>query len=85
MERRQFAGAVVVALGLILSGAAGRSQSRPPTEGAAAGATPGWFLQGSFPDPTGRAVVEPGGHVTVPPRRRPGGRPAPRLPRLLQA
>ena len=68
MERRKFAGAVVVALGLILGGTPGRSQSRPPTEGAAAGATPGWFLQGSFPDPTGRAVVEPGGHVTVPPR-----------------
>ena len=68
MERRKFAGAIVVALGLILGGTAGRSQSRPPTEGAAVGATPGWFLQASFPDPTGRAVVEPGGGVTIPPR-----------------
>src|SRR6185503_3702632 len=76
MERRRFAGAIVVALGLIFSGTAGRSQSRPPTEGPAVGATPGWFLQASFPDPTGRAIVEPGGRVTVPPRGGRQGEPA---------
>ena len=68
MEKRTFAAGVLVALGLTLGGAPALTQSRPPTEGAAVGATPGWFLQGSYPDPTGRAVVEPGGRVTVPPR-----------------
>jgi hypothetical protein len=46
--------------------------SQPPTEGPAVGATPAWFLQGSFPDPTGRTIVDPSGYVTVPPRA--GGR-----------
>jgi sugar lactone lactonase YvrE len=41
------------------------SQTQPPTQGPAAGGTPAWFLQGSFPDPGGRTVVEPGGHVTI--------------------
>jgi NHL repeat-containing protein len=77
MEKRKFAGGVILALGMILSGTPGISQSRPPTEGPAVGATPAWFLQASFPDPTGRAVVEPGGHVTVPPRTAGGGRGAP--------
>ena len=44
------------------------SQSKPPIEGPAVGETPAWFLQGSFPDPTGRTIVEPGGKVTVPAR-----------------
>jgi hypothetical protein len=68
MESRTLAGGVVLAAGLIAGGISTTSQSRPPTEGPAAGTTPAWFLQGSFPDPTGRAVVEPGGHVTIPPR-----------------
>src|SRR5206468_270070 len=46
----------------------GISQSQPPTEGPASGRSPAWFLQGSFPDPTGRTIVDSGGHVTVPPR-----------------
>jgi DNA-binding beta-propeller fold protein YncE len=30
--------------------------------------SPGWFLQDSFPDPTGRTIVDANGRVTVPPR-----------------
>ena len=76
MEKRTFAAGALVALGLMLGGAPALTQSRPPTEGPAVGATPGWFLQGSYPDPTGRAVVEPGGRVTIPPRTAPAA-PAP--------
>jgi NHL repeat len=57
-----------LALGVILQGALGVSQTQPPTEGPAIGGSPAWFLQGSFPDPTGRTIVDPGGRVTVPPR-----------------
>src|SRR5258706_13262333 len=68
MKGRHFAGVAVAAVGLILAGRIAFSQSQPPTQGAAAGETPAWFLQGSFPDPGGRTIVEPGGHVTVPGR-----------------
>jgi hypothetical protein len=74
MKRRHSAGAAGVALGIILSGTLGFSQSQPPTEGPAVGGSPAWFLQGSFPDPTGRTIVDPGGHVVVPPRSGSGGR-----------
>ncbi len=67
MERRNFAGVVALAIGVTLSGTVGISESQPPTEGPAVGGTPAWFLQGSFPDPTGRTIVDPSGHVTVPP------------------
>ena len=60
------------------------SQSQPATEGPAANGSPGWVLQGSFPDPTGRTIVDSNGQVTIPPR---GGGPgaaastnAPRTP-----
>ena len=72
MKRRGFTG--VVALGVILAATWASSQSKPPIEGPAAGETPAWFLQGSFPDPTGRTIVEPGGKVTVPPREGGAGR-----------
>jgi hypothetical protein len=52
----------------MLQGALGVSQTQPPAEGSAVDGTPAWFLQGSFPDPTGRTIVDPGGRVTVPPR-----------------
>ena len=68
MSRRTFIGAAAVALGLILTGTLALPQSQAPTEGPAVGETPAWFLQGSFPDPGGRTVVDPGGLVTVPPR-----------------
>jgi DNA-binding beta-propeller fold protein YncE len=67
MDGRHVAGVVALSLGLILSAALGTSESQPPTEGPAVGGSPAWFLQGSFADPTGRTIVDPGGHVTVPP------------------
>src|SRR5687768_18245935 len=73
MKGRSFA--AVVAFGVISAATLTFSQSKPPIEGPAVGETPAWFLQGSFPDPTGRTIVEPGGKVTVPAREGgPGGR-----------
>lgn len=57
-----------MALVVLLGGTLGSSQSQPPTEGPAVDGSPAWFLQGSFPDPTGRTIVDVNGHVTVPPR-----------------
>src|SRR5438034_10198556 len=74
MKGRNLAGVVALSLGMILSGTPGVCEAQPPTEGPAVGETPAWFLQGSFPDPTGRTIVEPGGRVTVPPRSDGGGR-----------
>jgi hypothetical protein len=68
MDARLAAGVVALTGGLMLNGGPGVSQSRPPTDGPAAGSTPAWFLQGSYPDPTGRTIVDASGHVTVPPR-----------------
>jgi streptogramin lyase len=68
MHTRHFAGLAAVAFGWFLSGAVGLTQTQPPTEGPADGPTPAWFLQGSFPDPTGRTIVDAKGNVTVPPR-----------------
>src|SRR5687768_15689181 len=79
MKRRHSIGVAVVSLGMILTGTLAWSQSQSPREGPAAGETPAWFLQGSFPDPGGRTIVDPGGHVTVPPRSgrgSPGAAPA---------
>jgi hypothetical protein len=66
MKARGFTASV--ALGIMLAATFGFSQTKPEIEGPAVGETPAWFLQGSFPDPTGRTIVEPGGKVTVPPR-----------------
>ena len=68
MKRRNLVGGATVALGVMLGGITGRAQSRPPTEGPAVDGSPAWFLQGSFPDPTGRTIVDASGHVTIPPR-----------------
>lgn len=57
-----------LAFGVVLATTLAFSQTKPPVEGPAVGETPAWFLKGSFPDPTGRTIVEPGGKVTVPPR-----------------
>ena len=73
MKKRDFTSVAAVALGLILAGAPALSQTRPPTEGPAVGGSPAWFLQGSFPDPGGRTVVDPHGHVTTIPRNEAGG------------
>jgi len=68
MKRRLFTRVAAVAVGIILAAPLAFSQSKPPTEGPAVGETPAWFLQGSFPDPTGRTIVDANGNVTVPPR-----------------
>src|SRR5438093_13013690 len=73
MKRRHFVGVAGVALGMIFTGTLALSRAQPPTEGPAVGKTPAWFLQGSFPDPGGRTVVDATGHVTVPARSGPGG------------
>jgi len=65
---------VAVAIGILLGGTIGFSQSQPPTKGPAVDGSPAWFLQGSSPDPGGRTLVEPGGRVTIPGRD--GGPPA---------
>src|SRR5688572_3874443 len=68
MKGRHFAAGAVVALGAMVGGATALSQTQPPTRGPALDGSPAWFLQGSFPDPGGRTIVEPGGRVTVPAR-----------------
>ncbi len=55
------------AIGAVFFASLASAQTRPPTQGPAVNGSPAWFLQGSFPDPGGRTVVEPGGHVTIPP------------------
>src|SRR5262247_3487442 len=44
------------------------TQSPRTTQGPAIDGSPAWFLQGSFPDPTGRTIVDANGRVEVPPR-----------------
>ena len=44
------------------------TQSPRTTQGPAIDGSPEWFLQGSFPDPTGRTIVDANGLVTVPAR-----------------
>lgn len=48
--------------------AAAMAQSVPAVRGPAENGQPAWFLQGSFPDPTGFTSTAPGGVVTVLPR-----------------
>src|ERR1700722_3414391 len=55
----------------VLMASAVGAQTAPPTKGPAANGSPAWFLQGSYPDPTGHTIVDASGHVTVPPRMRP--------------
>ena len=68
MKRRTMAAVPAVAVGVMLSGISALSQSQPPTRGAASDGSPAWFLHGSFPDPTGRTIVDANGGVTIPPR-----------------
>src|SRR5262245_49320407 len=77
MKARTIAGMLAAAAGVVLGGALALSQSRPPTEGPGADGSPAWFLQGSFVDPGGRTIVEPGGRVTVPARAATAGQGAP--------
>ena len=89
MKGRTLTGIAAATLGMILATSLAFTQShskmsQPPTEGPAAGETPAWFLQGSFPDPTGRTIVDEKGNVTVPPRSggpgRGGGAATPTVP-----
>jgi hypothetical protein len=68
MTGRTFAGGVTLAPGMML-GATPESPVSAADRRARPWGTPAWFLQASFPDPTGRTIVEPGGRVIVPPRR----------------
>jgi NHL repeat-containing protein len=68
MTRRTCCGVVAMALGIVLRGTLALSQSQPPTQGPAVDGSPAWFLQGSYPDPGGRTIVERGGRVTIPAR-----------------
>ena len=81
MMRRTRAAMPAVAVGVMLSGVSALSQSQPPTQGAASEGSPAWFLLGSFPDPTGRTIVDAAGNVTVPPRG--GGSGAPSAPTAI--
>ena len=74
MRIRILAGAATAALCLPLLATA---QTRPATEGPAAGGQPAWFLQGSYPDPTGWTLVSPGGKVEVIPREKRTPQPPP--------
>ena len=73
MSQRNLAAGVAVAVGVTLGGVSAFSQSQPAAQGPAGDGSPGWFLQGSFPDPTGRTIVDPDGRVTVPARGRGAG------------
>jgi hypothetical protein len=67
MTARNFTGLAGAAL-VILTATGVLAQTQPPTRGLAEGGSPAWFLQGSFPDPTGNTIVDVEGRVTVPPR-----------------
>ena len=73
MMRHRFVGVAAFAFGLSLVATPAVSPAQPPTEGPAVDGSPAWFLQGSFPDPGGRTVVDPDGTVTVVPRSDGGG------------
>src|SRR5438034_9216575 len=83
MERCNFARFTAVALGAILIVFEAFAQTQPPTHGAAEGGSPGWFLQGSFPDPTGNTAVAPDGRVIVLPRSAGTAQPAAATPPTL--
>ena len=64
MKRSELTRALL-APALLLASMAIWAQSVPPTRGPAQDGQPAWFLQGTFPDPTGFTLVDPDGHVTV--------------------
>ena len=82
MNARIFLGAAVVALGAILTATGIFAQTQPPARGPAENGSPAWFLQGSFPDPTGNTAVDAEGRVTIPPRTGRGAQPAAAAPAL---
>jgi len=73
-----------ITLAILLTAGTAFAQTPPRTEGPAESGSPAWFLQGSFPDPTGNTSVDAEGNVIV--LARGEGGPAavddfPRLPR----
>jgi len=68
MKKHILAGVAAAALATILAATGASAQTVPPTRGPAVDGTPAWFLQGSFPDPTGNTNVSANGTVTVLPR-----------------
>src|SRR5438874_4214016 len=69
MKGRNRFGVAAVALGMGMTATLALPRPKRP-EG------PGWFLQGSAPDPGGRLIVGPGGRIIGDPGRA-GGRGAP--------
>src|SRR5262245_58674936 len=74
MNGRHISAGIVVIVAAMLGSVSTLSQTQAPAKGSANDGSPAWFLQGSFPDPTGRTIVDANGHVTVPTR---GSGPAP--------
>ena len=68
MNARTLVTIISATLAVMLSVAPALTQSTQSTQGPAVDGSPAWFLQGSFPDPTGRTIVDASGHVTIPPR-----------------
>lgn len=68
MKKHILAGVAAAALTAILAATGASAQTVPPTRGPAVNGTPAWFLQESFPDPTGNTNVAADGTVTVLPR-----------------
>ena len=72
MRKRLRIGFLVAVMGLTFATTATMAQA-PPREGPAADGSPGWFLQGAFPDPGGRTLVDADGTVTIVPREEADG------------
>lgn len=73
MKRHHRSAIAALALGMSLAMTPAPSFTQSPSNhGPAVDGSPAWFLQGSFPDPTGLTIVAPGGHVTILPRPRGG-------------
>ncbi len=79
MRIADLAALAAIGLGATLLEASAAAQTPVPTSGPAENGSPAWFLQGSFPDPTGRTAVDEYGNVTVVERADP---PAPGAPEL---
>ena len=68
MKSGTLAMAGVMGLGILLGSHRVVSQTQAPEEGASPESAPAWFLRGSFPDPTGRTIVDRDGRVSIPSR-----------------